>query len=100
MARVRRTRYLVVCCQDSTVPDIAALLCGVARVVSVEDTYAISILRGEKHIIAPDEVQLLLSVPSNRWVDGDGMDRAALDRLRGGGVFVRGDAGGGPTALG
>src|SRR3954453_8837801 len=91
MARVRRTRYLVVCCQDSTVPDIAALLCGVARVVSVEDTYAISILRGEKHIIAPDEVQLLLSVPSNRWVDGDGMDRAALDRLLRKGLLLADD---------
>jgi putative peptide maturation dehydrogenase len=83
MARIRRTRYLVVCCHDSLVPDIAALLRGVARLVSVEETYAISVVSGERHVIAPEDVAALLSIPADRWVQADGMDRAALDRLTG-----------------
>ena len=81
MARVRRTHYLVIFCQDDVVPDIPALLRGAARLASVPTTYALSILGGDKYPIAPDEITFLLSIPSDRWVESDGIESSMLDRL-------------------
>jgi putative peptide maturation dehydrogenase len=81
MARVRRTHYLAVSRQDDPLPDIAALLRGVGRLAHVPTTYAISILRGAEYPLSPDELALLLSVPSDRWVHSDGMDGGVLSRL-------------------
>jgi|KBSSwiStaDraftv2_1062776.scaffolds.fasta_scaffold10694_3 putative peptide maturation dehydrogenase len=91
MARVRRTRHLVVCCQDTTLPDIAALLRGVARVVTVEETYAISLLRGERHVVSNEDLGVLLSIPSGRWIDGHDLDRATLDRFTAMGLVLADD---------
>src|SRR4029078_9399869 len=91
MARVRRTRNLVVCCQDTTLPDIAALLRGVARVVTVEETYAISLLRGERHVVSNEDLGVLLSIPSGRWIDGHDLDRATLDRFTAMGLVLADD---------
>jgi putative peptide maturation dehydrogenase len=81
MARVRRTRYLVFSCADDRFPDIHAILRGVARLARVRSTRVLSILRGEEFRIAPEELAVLLEVPSDRWVESDGMDSRVLDRL-------------------
>jgi putative peptide maturation dehydrogenase len=88
MPRVRRTRYLVFCSQNVALPDIAAVLRGVARVAYVEQTYAISILRGEECPVTPEELSLLLSIPADRWVDSDGMDGGALDHFARNGLVL------------
>jgi putative peptide maturation dehydrogenase len=72
MARVRRTRYLAFTCQDEPFPDIAALLRGSARLAHAPATYAISILCGREYAITGDELEFLLAVPSDRWVEADG----------------------------
>jgi putative peptide maturation dehydrogenase len=81
MARVRRTRYLAFSCQDELLPDLPAILRGVARLAPVRSTRVISILRGEEYRIAPEELAVLLEVPSDHWVESDGIDSGVLDRL-------------------
>lgn len=91
MARVRRTRYLAFSCQDETVPDIPALLRGEARSARVSVTYALSILRGGAHRVTRDELELLLSIPSDRWVSAQDVDGPAVERLARLGLLVRDD---------
>jgi putative peptide maturation dehydrogenase len=94
MPLIRRTRYLVFTCQDGVFLDIPALLRGDARTVPVRNTYALSILRGAEYPVASDELEYLLSLPSDRWVDSDGADHQMLGRLAERGlVLVDDDAG-------
>jgi putative peptide maturation dehydrogenase len=81
MARLRRTRYLFFTCQDETFVDIPALLSGTARLAPHRVTYAISILCGEEYPITRDELDCVVSVPSDRWMDDGGMDPSMVDRL-------------------
>lgn len=91
MTLVRRTRYLVFSSQDEPVPDIAALLRGEARSSSVRVTYAISILRGGEYPIGHDELEFLLTVPTDRCVPSDAMDGARVERLAHLGLLVTDD---------
>jgi putative peptide maturation dehydrogenase len=88
MGRVRRTRYLLFSRQDDLYPDVPALLRGVARLAAIPSTRVISILRGEEYRIGPQELELLLSIPSDRWVERDGMDAGMLDRFAAMGAVV------------
>ena len=78
MARVRQTRYLLLATQDELVLDI---LRGAATRVPVRSTRVLSILRGEEFRLAPEELAVLLEVPSDEEVESDGMDSRVLDRL-------------------
>lgn len=91
MARVRRTRYLLFTCQDGPVLDVAALLRGVGRLAPARTTYALSILRGEEYPVAPDELEWLLSIPSDADVETNGADAAMADRLARLGLVVTDD---------
>jgi putative peptide maturation dehydrogenase len=81
MARVRRTRYLAFSRQDDVFPDLPAFLRGEGRLASVPQTYAISILRGEEYPISEEELDFVLSLPSDHWAESEGMDQRMLDRL-------------------
>jgi putative peptide maturation dehydrogenase len=88
MARLRRTRYLAFTCQDESFPDFPALLRGEAKLAPLRTTYAISILCGKAVPITRDELDLVMSVPSERWVDSDGMDDQMVRRLSHLGLLV------------
>jgi putative peptide maturation dehydrogenase len=81
MPRVRRTQYVAFICQDEFYPDIPSLLRGVTRVAAVPSLRVISLLRGAEYPIAREELSVLLSVPSDRWVEPDGLSERLLDRL-------------------
>jgi putative peptide maturation dehydrogenase len=91
MARLRRTRYLAFTCQDESLPDFPALLRGEAKLAPFRRTYAISILRGKAFPITSDELDLLLSVPSDGWVDSCRMDGQMVQRLAHLGLVVTDD---------
>lgn len=88
MARIRRTRFLAFTCDDSLFLDIPALLRGEARLSPIRNTYALSVLCGERYPIAAEELEFLLSVPSDRWVETDGADGRLVDRLARGGLLL------------
>lgn len=81
MTRLRRTRYLAFTCQDERVVDVAELLRGIARAGSEPVIYAISILRGEEIALTRAELDFVLSVPSDRWVQDDGADPVVVERV-------------------
>lgn len=88
MARLRRTRYLAFTCQDERVVDIAGLLRGAVRAGSEPVIYAISILCGEEIALTRDELDFVLSVPSDRWVQDDGADPAIVERVTRSGLVL------------
>ena len=91
MPRLRRTRYLAFTCQDEPLPDFPALLRGEATIAYVRRTYALSILRGKAFPVTSDELEVLLSLPSERWVDTDGIDGQIVQRLAQLGLVVTDD---------
>lgn len=91
MARLRRTRYLAFTCQDESLPDFPALLRGTAKRAPFRRTYAISVLRGKAFAVTADELDLLLSLPSDRWVDSDSVDGDAVARFAQLGLVVTDD---------
>ncbi len=88
MPRIRRTVYVLFHHQDSVVPDLGLLLRGVAAAVHLPQAYAISILTGEEHPLAPEELEVAASVPSDRWVEADGLPREIVRGLALKGVLI------------
>jgi putative peptide maturation dehydrogenase len=78
MLRVRRTRFFVVRLADKRFLDVNALLAGEVRVEAEPELVAVSILGGGEHALSRDELDLLLSIPSDRFVD---MADHRVDRL-------------------
>ncbi len=71
MPRVRRTRFLFFYAEDRGFIDVAELLRGRAKAVSVRQLHAISILTGAEHPIAARDLDSLLAIPCDEWVDVD-----------------------------
>jgi putative peptide maturation dehydrogenase len=90
MAHVRRTRYAFYYCEDSDFLDLPRLLRGEARVAPLRQIIAISILTGLEHAVTKDEFDVLLSIPSETWVEADaaGTDAESLGRLARNGLLV------------
>jgi putative peptide maturation dehydrogenase len=88
MPRIRRTAYVLFHCQDESLPDFALLLRGVASLVRRPQLYAISVLTGEEHPITKEQLELVCSLPSDRWVDGDSLDRETVRELARKGVLL------------
>jgi putative peptide maturation dehydrogenase len=89
MAKVRRTPYAFFYLQDDYLLDVAALLraeppapAGEARVL------ALALLTGERHQLCREELDLLMSVPADRWVEADGRDPDMLRALTQKGLLV------------
>jgi putative peptide maturation dehydrogenase len=79
MPRFRRTKYFFVYWEDAQFLDIARLLRGEAGVSPLRRILAICVLTGKEHVISRSELDLLLSVPSDEWVERD--DEHALGAL-------------------
>jgi putative peptide maturation dehydrogenase len=89
MARVRRPRYLCFFCDDFPFLDIEQLLRGEVDPISLRQLYAFSILSGEIVELTADELELVLSTPSDEWAETD--DGAALELGRKGVLLVDAD---------
>ena len=88
MARVRRPRYLCFFWDDHPFLDIGCLLRGTAEPSSFRQILALSILVGEEVPITSDEFDLVVSTPSDRWVESGEADQAMVHRLAQKGVLL------------
>jgi putative peptide maturation dehydrogenase len=87
--RARRTRYLFFFADDSTFLDVALLLRGEARLAPVRQVYAISILTGDEYPLTRAELDRLLAIRSDEWVEVE--ETAELRRFAEQGLLVTDD---------
>ena len=71
MQRARRTRFVFFHADDRDFFDVARLLRGEAKAVTVRQLHAISILAGDEIPLTQSDLDALLAIPSNEWVDVD-----------------------------
>jgi putative peptide maturation dehydrogenase len=76
--RVRRSAYAFYYLDDDHVAEIVATLAGEAPTAQV---LALSVATGKRHALTSDELGVLLSIPSDRWVEPDTCDLAAVEQL-------------------
>ena len=69
MQKARRTRFLFFHAEDRGFFDVARLLRGEATAVSVRQLHAISILAGDEIPLTQSDLDALLAIPSDEWVD-------------------------------
>jgi putative peptide maturation dehydrogenase len=69
MARVKRPRYLCFFFDEFPFFDIGLLLRGTVAPVSIQEVYALSVLRGEAVPLSADEYELVAGTPSEEWVE-------------------------------
>ena len=71
MARLKRPVFLFFTCQDHPFLDVEQLLRGVVEAASLRRVYGLSAAVGGAVPLTEDELQLVLSLPSDDWVDSD-----------------------------
>jgi putative peptide maturation dehydrogenase len=86
MARVRRSRYVCFFCDDFPFLDVGLLLRGTVEPVTLQQLYALSILRGETVPLSADEFDLAASTPLDDWVEA--VDEEATRELARKGVLL------------
>jgi putative peptide maturation dehydrogenase len=70
MPRVKRTHYVLFHLSDSQQIDLGQLLRGVvAAIPGPPDVYALAILTGKRERLSRAELDAVLSVPAERWID-------------------------------
>jgi putative peptide maturation dehydrogenase len=69
--KVRRTRWAFLRCSDGAYLDVGSLLRGDARLELEPQLRSVSILTGVEHDLEPEELELLLTLPSDRAVESD-----------------------------
>jgi putative peptide maturation dehydrogenase len=67
--RARRTRFLFFHAEDRGFIDVARLLRGEAKAVSILQLHAISILAANEIPLTESDLDALFAIPSNDWVD-------------------------------
>jgi putative peptide maturation dehydrogenase len=87
MPRIKRPRYVCFFCEDFPFVDIDQLLRGRLEQVGARQLYAFSILRGETVELSADDLELVLSTPSDEWVEA-GDEAGARDLARRGVLLV------------
>jgi len=86
MARVKRPVFLFFTCQDHPFLDIEQLLRGVVEPSSLRRVYGLSAAVGGAVPLTDDELQLILSLPSDEWVESDS---EGLEELADRGLVLR-----------
>ena len=72
MPLVRRTHYAFLYVEDAQALDVAALLGGEVPLRPADpQVVALAVLSGERHRLERHELDLLLSVPADSWIEGD-----------------------------
>ena len=75
--------HLLLRCEEEPGADVAALLRGQARLAPARPDVAVSVLTGQEVALGAAELDLLLAVPTDRWVrDEDAGDPASPPPLR------------------
>lgn len=75
MAKIRRTPYAFFYLEDDYVFDVGSLFDGETPPPAAKArVLALAMLTGERHQLGRQEVEALLSVPAERWVEDDGRD--------------------------
>ena len=87
MARFRRPVFLFFFSQDLPFLDVEEMLRGVVSPVPVPRLYALSAARGEPVELGRDELDLVLSLPTQEWSTAD-TGEEALERLARRGVVL------------
>jgi putative peptide maturation dehydrogenase len=89
MTHIRRTPYAFFYLEDGYLLDLASLVRGeVPAAGSEARVLALAILCGERHQLGREELDLLLSVPAERWISEDGRDRELVRALANKGLLV------------
>lgn len=89
MTKIRRTPHALFHLEDEYVPDIAWLLDGRRPPVAAQAGIVASVIvTGERHRLRHDELDLLLSVPSEEWIDVDDREPAIVDGLTDKGLLL------------
>jgi putative peptide maturation dehydrogenase len=88
---VRRTRFLFFYAEDRGFLDVSELLRGEAKAVTVQQLYAISILTGQEHPITPPDLEALLAIPCEEWVNR--AETTQIAEFARGGLIVSDDGG-------
>jgi putative peptide maturation dehydrogenase len=90
MSKVRRSQYAFLYLDDPV--DIAALLRGeVAARPAGPRILALALLTGERHELSREQLEVLLSVPAERWIEDDGRHGDALRDLADRGLVLSDD---------
>lgn len=69
MPEVRRTQYAFLYCADRPFLEVGALLRGEVAPTSIRELRAVSILAGREYELSHEELEALLALPADRWVD-------------------------------
>jgi putative peptide maturation dehydrogenase len=77
----RRTKYLFFYFEDRQLLDIVRLLRGQAALAPLRRILAISVLTAKEHPISRAQLDLLLTVPSDEWVERNGDEAESLSDL-------------------
>jgi putative peptide maturation dehydrogenase len=89
VGEVRRTAHAFFSLEDDYVLDVDSLMQGIPLTASDEARIvAMAVLTGERHAIDKREWEVLVSIPSDRSVDGDGFDPDVLGGLLDKGLVV------------
>lgn len=82
MTKIRRTPHALFHLEDEYVPDIASLLEGRRPPTAAQAGIIASVIvTGDRHRLSHDELDLLLSVPSEEWIDVGDMEATIVERL-------------------
>ena len=92
MPRVRRPRFLFFYCQDHGFVDVERLLAGELVPSSLRQVYGMSPALGEPTPVSAGDVELVLSFPSDEWVEPPAEATEAVRALVEGGVLLLEDA--------
>src|SRR6266487_6639911 len=92
MPEVRRTRYAFLYCADQPFLEVGALLRGEIAPTSIRDLRAVSILAGREYELPREELDVLLALPADRWIEVQRSE--PIDRLANKGMVLIRDAGG------
>jgi putative peptide maturation dehydrogenase len=79
--RFRRTLYAFFAWQDGAFLDVEELLRGAVSLAPVRQLLGISALLGEPVDVTAADLELLGSIPGERWVEADEVDGASDERL-------------------
>jgi putative peptide maturation dehydrogenase len=82
VGNIRRTAYAFFSLEDDYVYDAVSLLQGIAPApAETAQIVALSVLSGERHSMARADLEVLVSIPSDRWVEEERYDRRVVRRL-------------------
>jgi putative peptide maturation dehydrogenase len=89
MMRIRRSPHALLYLEDEYLLDLEPLLQAKRPPTAPEaGIVALAILTGERHRLRRDELELLLSIPADEWIDADGHNQGVVRDLADKGLLL------------